>query len=113
MVDDVEIFNNFGDGLVVNDCLNCRVAHLLVTTSNNPTSNMKLLNLGDFSCISCSLIGGTINLWVHPGNGQSVASLKWSEGFFDHAVSENLRADPTSGGQWIRSNFDGAWFASA
>ncbi len=115
MMDDVEVINNIGDGIVINNCLNCRAIHLFVASAPSPVapSSMKLLNLGDFSCISCSLIGANINLWIHPGNGQVVASFKWSEGFLDHAVSENLRADPTTGGQFLRSNFDGTWFGSA
>jgi hypothetical protein len=111
--DDVEVFNNIGDGINIASCLNTLFRAVNIITGVCTTVGIRVLNAGDLTMMACALIGCPVNLQISPGAGQSVTSLKAAECFFDHATQQNVVIAPTANGAVYRCNFDGCWAASA
>ncbi len=104
-----------GVDIVVNGCLQCVLENVLATNAGGakPFAHLNLVNTGDFTCIACNFILAANNVYINPGNGQTVSSVKFLGGFLDQGGIYNLVAVPSGTGVWARSSFLNTWFSQA
>lgn len=102
------VVNNTGGG-------NIEMRNIFMNNSSGarPFAHINLINSPDFTCVDCNILSASNDLYVNPGNGQSVVSTNFIGGFLDQASSSAANFLPTGTGFIGRSRFLGTWFYCA
>lgn len=101
-----------GSGIIKNENSDCKIEDVVMDNNTSfPNSgggiDIKL-------CASLIMNGNNVihankALWVNPGVGVTVPSIKGVNNFFDNS---NYGVCMDSGGSWLRSEFTNSWFSS-
>lgn len=104
-----------GVDFVFNDCTNCSITTLTATNAAGfrPFAHFLFNNIGDLHCYDCNLMQASNDVYVDPGTGQSIGSVKFLGGYLDEAGSVSLSITPSGSGSISKMQFVGTWFVAA
>lgn len=78
---------------------------------SQPAAGIQVVQTGALNITDCDIIHHTNDLYINPGNGQSVAAVYALNCYFDTAV-RGILIDPTGTGTIIRCRFVACWTSS-
>lgn len=118
-IDHGEILNAVaatGNSIIISGGNPVKISKVIMNNSAGarPFSHIQIpVSPGEITLDNIEAINAINNLYIAPGNGQTVTSLKSINSWFDHAGNYNMIVTPTGTGVFQRSSFVGSWFGTS
>jgi hypothetical protein len=104
-----------GTGILIEDCTAGIIDEVIVQSPSGSgcLASIKITGCDDLTIMNSETWYGGINLWLQPGNGAYVGSLKIINVWLDQADTYNLYAHTTGTGRIRRASYHAGWMAQA